>query len=110
MERVLSPVQNLMINFAPYVGKDASVTNETELNLYYADIVSNATELNNKLSPKSKKDIAVKLWDTYRQCMLLSEFYENKYTTTKNKEYKERVLYFKNKANSCIDKFYELTI
>lgn len=110
MERVLSPVQNLMFNFAPYVNADKSVNTEAELNLYYTDIVSNATELNNKFSPKSKKDIAAKLWDTYRQCMLLSEFYENKYTTTKNKEYKERVLYFKNKANACIDKFYELNV
>ena len=110
MERVLSPVQNLMINFAPYVGKDSSVNTEAELNLYYTDIVSNAAELNNKFSPKSKKDIAAKLWDTYRQCMLLSEFYENKYATTKNNEYRERVLYFKNKANSCIDKFYELSV
>lgn len=108
MERVLSPVQNLMINFAPYVDNDSSVKTEAELNLYYTDIVANATELNNKFRPKSKKDIAAKLWDTYKQCMLLSEFYENKYTATKNKEYNDRVLYFKNKANACIDKFYEL--
>lgn len=108
MERVLSPVQNLMINFAPYVDTDSSVKTEAELNLYYTDIVSNATELNNKFRPKSKKEIAAKLWDTYRQCMLLVEYYENKYDTTKNPEYRERALYFRNKANICADKADEL--
>lgn len=108
MERVLSPVQNLMINFAPYVDNDSSVNTESELNEYYTDIVTNADEVNTKMRPLTKEDKLRKLFNSYKSSMLLVEYYENKYDTTKNPEYRERALYFRNKANVCADKADEL--
>ena len=108
MERVLSPVQNLMINFAPYVDNDSSVNTEAELNLYYTDIVTNADEVNTRMRPLTKEDKLCKLFNSYKSSMLLVEYYENKYDTTKNPEYRERALYFRNKANICADKADEL--
>lgn len=108
MERVLSPVQNLMINFAPYVDNDRSVNTESELNEYYTDIVTNADEVNTRMRSFTREDKRRKLLNSYKSSMLLVEYYENKYDTTKNPEYRERALYFRNKANICADKVDEL--